>query len=505
MVFLKCKGKRVILVLATPAMKGSNIRHIQFRFRPRSSGRLRTAGTTAHSVFGRILAFSPLLAMLILPASTSTQAKTIQAATAARSDVARAIASAQDGDTVSIPAGTATWTTGLITAGSRALTIQGAGIGQTTINDNVPKPRGGSGSVLWIFDTRPEKSLRLTGITFQGVAQDTKSFNKGTLVFEGRSHAVRIDHVKIDQPGTGGMVFNGDVWGVVDHCIFNMPNFKQAIQIFSQNWNGGTYGDGSFEDPLHLGSSEGLYIEDNTFIGSGVAGAGVTDSTQGGRFVFRYNTVTSEYAATHGTEGQRYRGVRSYEFYNNTFTNPNSMMFCAIYLRGGSGVIWGNTFRGGTGQTGYKNAILAANYRSFQNQQPWGHCNGKNTWDGNTDELGYPALDQVGRGTCGDQIRGDSPRNRRTNLASWPRNASEPLYVWNNNWTAVPNNAGNLIASQQAVIQAGRDWVEAPMPGYVPYTYPHPLTSSQPGSRPAMNPMPSSTPGDSKKQESSKT
>jgi len=438
----------------------------------------------AHSVFDRTLAFSPLLAML-MTVSTSAQAGTVQAMSAARSDIERAIASAQDGDKVIIPAGSATWTTGLITNVSRALTIQGAGIGQTIIYDNVPKLTGGSGSVLWLFNTRPEKSLRLTGITFQGVAQDTKSFNKGTLVFEGRSQAVRIDHVKIDQPGTGAMVFSGDVWGVVDHCIFNMPNFKQGIQIFSQNWHGGNYGDGSFEDPLHLGSGEGLYIEDNTFIGSGVAGAGVTDSTQGGRFVFRYNTVTSDYAATHGTEGQRYRGVRSYEFYNNTFTNPDSMMFCAIYLRGGSGVIWGNRFRGGSGQTGYKNAILAANYRSSQNQQPWGHCNGKNPWDGNTDELGYPALDQVGRGTCADQIRGDPPRNRRTNLATWPRNASEPLYVWNNSWTAVPNNAGQLIASQQAVIQAGRDWVEAPMPGYVPYTYPHPLTSSQSAPMPA--------------------
>ena len=443
--------------------------------------------------------------MLILAVSASTHAKTLQAASAAGSDVARAIASAQDGDTVFIPAGTATWKTGLVTkVGSRSLTIQGAGTEQTIIYDNVPKQAGGPQPVLWSFYLGAGKSFRLTGLTVHGQAEDTNKLNKGTLVFDGTSHSVRIDHVKIDQPGTGAMVFSGDIWGVVDHCVFDLPNFKQAIQIFSQNWNGGSFGDGSFEDALHLGSGKGLYIEDNTFIGSGVAGAGVTDSTQGGRFVFRHNTVTSDNAATHGTEGQRYRGVRSYEFYNNTFTNPHSVMFCAIYLRGGTGVIWGNTFRGAAGETGYKNAILAANYRSALNQQPWGQCNGKNPWDGNTDELGYPALDQVGRGTCADQIRGDPPKNRRTNAASWPRNASEPLYVWNNDWTRVPNNQGQLISSQQAVIQAGRDWVETPMPGYTPYTYPHPLTSSQPESRPAVSPVPNSTPGDRQKQQSSR-
>lgn len=434
-----------------------------------------------------------ILAVLLLTVSSSTNAALINAASCSQADVHAALNTAHDGDIVSIPAGTCTWTRQVIlNQGSRSLTIRGAGIDATTIIDNVPKLKGGSGLVLWVFHTKAGTSLHLTGITFQGLAQDTKVFNKGTLVFEGTSHSVRIDHIKIDRPGTGAMVFSGDIWGVVDHCIFNTPNFKQGIQIFSQNWNGGTYGDGSFEDSLRLGSGEGLYIEDNTFTGSGKAGAGVTDSTRGGRFVFRYNTVTSDNAATHGTEGQRYRGVRSYEFYNNTFTNPNSIMFCAIYLRGGTGVIWGNTFRGGEGQTGYRNAILTSNYRSFQNQQPWGRCNGNNPWDGNTDKLGYPALDQVGRGTSTDQIRGNRPVNRSANAISWPHNASEPLYVWNNNWTPVPNHEGHLIASQQPVIKAGRDWIEAPMPGYTPYTYPHPLTLSQATPMPGVGAIPSS-------------
>jgi hypothetical protein len=43
--------------------------------------------------------------------------------------------------------------------------------------------------------------------------------------------------------------------------------------------------------------------------------------------------------------------------------------------------------------------------------QPWGMATGTNPWDGNTDPSGYPAIDQVSRGTCLDQIRGDNPIN----------------------------------------------------------------------------------------------
>jgi hypothetical protein len=390
---------------------------------------------------------------------------------------------AQNGDKITLPAGTFTWSTPV--AISKAIKIQGGGIDVTTIVDNVPKI-GGAGSVALTFNTSSTGAPRATGFTMRGMAPDTNQYNKGTLVINGLSHSVRVDHIKFDEPGTGAMIVSGDIWGVIDHCVFNDTNIigglKEGVQVFSQNWGGGTYGDVSFEQPVNLGSGEGIYIEDNTFFGSGIAGGGVTDSTQGGRFVFRYNNVTSDNAATHGTQGQRYRGVRSYEFYNNTFTNPNSVMGCAIYLRGGTGVIWGNTFKGGNSSTGYSSGIVVANYRSVQSETapPWGWCNGSNPWDGNTDSLGYPALDQVGRGTCADQIRGDPPINQRTGTAAWPRNASEPLYVWSNSWTPVVGSSGSYIGSQQPVIQAGRDYIDnrnTPMPGYTPYIYPHPLVS----------------------------
>ena len=53
------------------------------------------------------------------------------AASASRADVVAAIQRATDGDTVTIPAGTATWTTGVNTG--KAITLQGAGVGFTVI------------------------------------------------------------------------------------------------------------------------------------------------------------------------------------------------------------------------------------------------------------------------------------------------------------------------------------------------------------------------------------
>ena len=241
--------------------------------------------------------------------------------------------------------------------------------------------------------------------------------------------------------------------------------------------------DHSYEDPLHQELSRAVYVEDCTFIGQGTAG--VMDGTWGGRFVFRHNTVTDAFLGMHGTEGQRFRGLRSFEIYQNTFRYPDIRIFCCLYIRSGTGVIWGNTVTAGSGDHGAANFVLAACYRQQQPQpQPWGVVNGSNPWDGNQQPDGYPAIDQVGRGTCLDQIRGDKPMNQTTDQATWPRNQPEPVYVWSNNWTP-PNDPGSYIGSQASVVRLGRDIIDngnTPMPGYTPYTYPHPLTKGLPPS-----------------------
>ena len=400
---------------------------------------------------------------------------------------------AQDGDTITLPAGTFTWNVHV--GFTKAVNVTGAGTNQTFIYDNVPKT-GGSESVLWSFNVAAGKMIRVHDFTIHGQAQDTENYNAGTLNVAGGSHAVRVDHINFVQPGTGCMIFDGDIWGVVDHCYFEGA-FKQGVQIHHGGWNGGPtiWGDASYEDPLHLGTERALYIEDCTF--NGELEGGAIDGTYGGRVVFRYNSITDTNVGFHGTEGFRGRGMRSFEIYNNTFVCPDRIIFTGLYIRSGTGVIFNNSFSGGGGETGFQDMVLATVYRDFlcggqTFSVPWGMATGVNPWDGNTQSNGYPAIDQVGHGTCLDQIRGDTPINQRTGTQAWPRNQLEPVYEWNNSWTPVPQNPGEKVGFQCDIVQRGRDVLpDTPMPGYTPYTYPHPLVTG--GGTPTPTPTPTAT------------
>ena len=436
-----------------------------------------------------------VVAAMAFALSSAAQATIINASSPSLLNVRAAITSASNGDTVAIPAGTATWTSTLSV--SKNITIQGAGQNATYINDNVPK-QGGLPTTIMMRCTGITGNFRVKGFTVRGMAQDTQGYNKGTIDVDGSSHSVRIDHIMFDQPGTSAIQMTGSVWGVVDHCYFNEANAQMGVLVFYDSWGGTDYGDGSWEDSTHLGSGEGVYIEDNTFTGTGLGGTPAADSCYGGRLVFRHNSLINQNVVFHGTDSTgRARSVRSYEIYDNDFYAPDYMMDVGFRIRGGTGVFWGNTLHG-NGNTfpyhGYKNAIVCEYFRSEQNYQPWGLANGQNPWDQNSDQSGHLTLDQPGAGLCLDQIRGNPPINQRTGSAAWPRQQAEPIYVWSNNWTPVPNNPGALINPVTASIQLGRDIIDngnTPMPGYTPYTYPHPLVTG--GGTPTPTPAATAT------------
>jgi hypothetical protein len=79
-------------------------------------------------------------------------------------------------------------------------------------------------------------------------------------------------------------------------------------------------------------------------------------------------------------------------------------------------------------------------------------------WDGNTDEYGYPAIDQPGRGQ-GDLLTGYFPAkvNDVTGIASWPNQALEPIYTWNNEFTPHSGYGGVLYGADARVV-ANRDY-----------------------------------------------
>jgi len=81
------------------------------------------------------------------------------------------------------------------------------------------------------------------------------------------------------------------------------------------------------------------------------------------------------------------------------------------------------------------------------------------------------ALDQPGRGK-GDLLTGRFP----VNTGSWPHQALEPVYSWNN--TRAEDGSPVNLVGVEPTIQENRDFYNnTPKPGYKPYVYPHPLVT----------------------------
>jgi hypothetical protein len=129
----------------------------------------------------------------------------------------------------------------------------------------------------------------------------------------------------------------------------------------------------------------------------------------------------------HGMGYGSAHGKRYVEIYNNVIENPVNDD-CGIGIRGGAGAIFENTIQG------YKNPILLV--------LEWGTPE--------TLKSEYPALDQV-----------------------------KELYIWDNQITGGPSEP-QVDATGVGFIMLGRDYFTGHLPGYIPFTYPHPLASGGP-------------------------
>lgn len=219
------------------------------------------------------------------------------------------------------------------------------------------------------------------------------------------------------------------------------------------------------------GSSSIAFIEGNTFDIAGSTDGG--DCQNGGRLVFRYNTVNGDVCiGNHGADSVP-RSCMQMEIYNNIFSNSyGSADTWRVQFRGGSGVVFNNQFSGASLAD-----IGLTNYRSVSGFLWWGGeaCDGSSGYDGNTSPTttyhGWPCRDQIGRGADGGTAT--SPQS------------SFPLYLWNNFRNGNPVNAsvysvygangwfGNDYTF--AHIVEGRDYFDnQTKSGYSPYICPHP-------------------------------
>jgi len=293
-----------------------------------------------------------------------------------------------DGDTVTLPVGTFTYRAGSIYPQiaidvTKAIKIIGAGIDQTIIIDEVPRV-GGNGTVFVLAPTSTTALSDFSGMTIRGgtsVTSNTDTFGAIHIDAVSTVPNVRVHHIKMDSIYGRNFTVTGSVLGVIDHCTFirGAGRWNGCFDIHHNSWKGvGNMGDNSWADGTNLGTEKALYIEDCSL--SGYDGATCVDSMGGSRIVFRHNAVTASVFGNHGTDtSQRYRSARSFEVYSNNFTASarGQDKARAVYLRGGTGVVYNNTF------TGYDNGVVMAAYRVWMVADPWGGADGLGLWDSN--------------------------------------------------------------------------------------------------------------------------
>lgn len=355
-------------------------------------------------------ALAALVAVLLL--ASSAHAAVHIAASCSRADVDAKALIAVDGDTIEIPAGTCAWTTAYA-FGDKTLYIKGAGIDVTTIQNNVFDQDGAGGNApgrLWTFSPGANKKVRVSHLTFTTTLANGSNYGDGVLGFVcgggGVAARVRVHHVKFQDPKQAGMKWSGVCYALADNGTSNV-NFKTLGYVFHDAWGGGSNGDGSWAAATNYGTEQAVYVEDWTHNdSSNTLGTGILDSFNGGRWVVRYSTIIGSNFASHGTDsGLRQRSQRSFEAYNNVVKPSSGTLDTGFYLRGGTGVMYSNTFGTASPATGYTTMLKLEYDRVRDAFYPWGKATVSSiTRSGSTATVTTSAPHNIGGSLVGGSI-----------------------------------------------------------------------------------------------------
>ena len=407
-----------------------------------------------------------------------------------RSDVQSKVNGASSGDTVTVPSGSFTWA-GAVTVTGKALTISGAGIDTTTIT-------AGSAGAFSVACTAAN-FVEITGFTFAPNANAGDGLIEMSGPTAGGNDEVgfRFDHCKIHLTQVSRGIATYGIFGLIDHCSF-VASVGGSIQSVSL-WGSLDGNDGGFTPwtrALTLGTNHAVYIEDNTFdYTSNDQSEDAIDAYGGARVVVRHNTFLSCTQGFHGTDSGDRRSAHSFEIYSNTYTNNSANQLRYLTVRGGTGVIYSNTY-GGTGASWY--GITLQYYRATValDRSGWQQCTGT-VW-----QLGSTSLSAQGSRTCSTNGGVGFNNTDKETLGTWGGSYTtgfdgtgtqgypgrdqpgfttgqvlSPIYIWSNGAAATGTSGGGgsddtLTAN---MIQVNRDWYDGTTkPGYVAYTYPHP-------------------------------
>lgn len=386
---------------------------------------------------------SSAVLLSVLAGAMAAHAATRQAASCSANDVKSAISSASPGDTVAVPGGTCSWSGGGISISG--ITLMGAG-------------KSASGTVITsggvVMTKNTSQITRLSGFRFTG------SDVHGSISGSPSARAYVIDNNYFYS--SGGAIFftisaNG---GVFHHNDFYTPPSSaggpDALPLHpNEDWSQATtFGNADKQGPS--GGERNIYFEDNTFTNILET---APDGDQGARVVIRHNQYIDSSIVFHGggpVNDTSTDGHRQFEIYNNTFQRVtcNDNLNKWIWVRGGSGVIANNVM----------DAVSTSCYSNKVEISLGVGCSGSPS---------YPLLHQIGQ----------------TTAPSTQNPPSQPLLIFGNtgagtsdsNFIVIGANdtggGGHGCSSPDSYVRAGRDYMTNNSWGWVPFTYPHPLSS----------------------------
>ena len=330
-------------------------------------------------------------------ASSSSLPRTIHALSPRYNDIMNAVSQANDGDTVVVPRGTASWTQRLEI--TKSITLQGqtmtfnAGTANATatdltiIKDELPRPLPTVETGLFLADMgATNRFFRITGFTFTHGTSTQYTAGDGNIMLKGGSlatpnYSMRIDHCHFDHMYAKDVRNLGVNYGLADHNIHDADVSEESYYITTA---GGDLDRGNtvWADYPYFGTAKFFFIEDNTFRGPNAdcSACGTIDSQVGGRWVARHNYFLYAHLGGHGTEGGPTRGMRATERYSNTLESSISNS------RSGNHLIHDNVYLGMEPE----NAHRLTYFRGFGavgiNGGTWGTSDGTSPWDKNDTE-----------------------------------------------------------------------------------------------------------------------
>jgi len=369
-------------------------------FAPASGGRQLSKDSQLNIMRTLTIVILFVLCMAFAPPARSQG--TFTAASCNRSDVNAVINgpthTAVNGDTIIIPVGSCTWTSGIIVRNGIGISIIGSGNPSSSTSTYLPDSsctatvitdKLSSGSLLTMSPKYGNSTARLSCMEIAPYLPSTGYGNpisvNGTCTSSGCPN-LRLDNMTIPSWRSAGVsdatfaVVN-DMFGVADH---NDVESGILANVGDGSWQGvGNYGDNSWASPDTFGTGQAFYLENNSF-DNGALGTD-TDSAPngGGRFVCRFNQVNeaSGVCYIHGTDTtQRTRGGRQEESYGNVVNSCAGGSCDTLFeFRSGVGIIFGNTVN--TTNAFINSYAKLDAQRSWRQDTPWGSCDGSSVWD----------------------------------------------------------------------------------------------------------------------------